>query len=239
MRAPSATRSRSPHAQSHSGPASRNSPKITPISCAIPRPHTHCFSGVRSQMRIRVCSASNAAMPERGIPLIRSGFDDFGAANASYRAQFIGALAAALGRVGQVAEGLAAIDEEIDRTEQTEEFWIIAELLRVKGEFLYAPAHRTPPPRSNGAFVRRWTGQRGRRPVPGRCAPPRVRRVCCWHRAGPMRHDKFSRQSTTGSPRVSRPPICALPAPYWMHCPWFDQVATVPSEGASFVARPV
>jgi predicted ATPase/DNA-binding winged helix-turn-helix (wHTH) protein len=77
-----------------------------------------------------------------GIPLIRSGFDDFGAANTSYRAQFIGALAAALGRVGQVAEGLAAIDEEIDRTEQTEEFWIIAELLRVKGEFL--SAHGTP-----------------------------------------------------------------------------------------------
>ena len=70
-----------------------------------------------------------------GLSLIRDGFDDFGAANTSYRAEFIGALAGALARDGQVSEGRAGIEEEIDRCERTGENWIIAELLRVKGEF--------------------------------------------------------------------------------------------------------
>jgi predicted ATPase len=74
---------------------------------------------------------------ERGLPLLRHGFDDFGAAFAGYRVLiFLGELAGALGRAGQVAKGLATIDEAIDRSERTEELWIMAELLRVKGELL-------------------------------------------------------------------------------------------------------
>ncbi len=73
---------------------------------------------------------------EGAVRLIRGGFDDFGTANTSHRAEFIGELAGALGRTGQVSEALARIEEEVERSEQSEEFWIIAELLRVKGEFL-------------------------------------------------------------------------------------------------------
>jgi predicted ATPase len=40
----------------------------------------------------------------------------------------------ALGRAGQIADGLAAIEEAILRSERTEERWLIAELLRIKGE---------------------------------------------------------------------------------------------------------
>ena len=45
-------------------------------------------------------------------------------------------MAEALGRAGQNADGLAAIEEAIARSERTEERWAMAELLRVKGELL-------------------------------------------------------------------------------------------------------
>jgi predicted ATPase len=41
-----------------------------------------------------------------------------------------------LGRPGQVADGIAAIDEAIECCEWTEVHWEISELLRVKGELL-------------------------------------------------------------------------------------------------------
>src|SRR5260370_643833 len=49
-------------------------------------------------------------------------------------------MAEALGRAGQNAEGLAAIEEVISRSERTEEHWAMAELLRVKGELLLLQA---------------------------------------------------------------------------------------------------
>ena len=49
---------------------------------------------------------------------------------------FLTMLAEGLGSAGRVAEGLAAIDEAIERSEQTEERWAIAEVLRVKGELV-------------------------------------------------------------------------------------------------------
>ena len=45
-------------------------------------------------------------------------------------------MAEALGRAGQNADGLAAIEEAIARSERTEERWAIAEMLRIKGELL-------------------------------------------------------------------------------------------------------
>jgi predicted ATPase len=45
-------------------------------------------------------------------------------------------MAEALGRAGQIADGLAAIEEAIEQSERTEERWLIAELLRTKGELL-------------------------------------------------------------------------------------------------------
>jgi predicted ATPase len=41
-----------------------------------------------------------------------------------------------LGKAGQIADALDAIDDAIARAERTEELWQIAELLRVKGELL-------------------------------------------------------------------------------------------------------
>ena len=41
-----------------------------------------------------------------------------------------------MGRAGQIADGLAVIEEAIARSERTEECWAMAELVRVKGELL-------------------------------------------------------------------------------------------------------
>jgi predicted ATPase len=43
-------------------------------------------------------------------------------------------MAEALGRAGQIADGLAAIDEAIEQSDRSEERWATAELLRIKGE---------------------------------------------------------------------------------------------------------
>jgi hypothetical protein len=71
-----------------------------------------------------------------GLRLLRAGFDDLGEANAVFRFPFLGEMAEGLGRAGQIADGLAAIDEAIERCERTEEHWIMPELLRIKGELL-------------------------------------------------------------------------------------------------------
>jgi predicted ATPase len=49
---------------------------------------------------------------------------------------FLGTLADGLGRVGQGAEGLAAVDEALALSERDEERWCVAELLRIKGELV-------------------------------------------------------------------------------------------------------
>jgi predicted ATPase/DNA-binding winged helix-turn-helix (wHTH) protein len=49
---------------------------------------------------------------------------------------FRATLAEALGRTGQIAEGIAAIEEALAWTEHTKERWLVAELLRIKGELL-------------------------------------------------------------------------------------------------------
>jgi predicted ATPase len=45
-------------------------------------------------------------------------------------------MAEALGRTGQIVDGLATIEAALAWTERSEDHWAIAELLRVKGELL-------------------------------------------------------------------------------------------------------
>jgi len=70
-----------------------------------------------------------------GLRLLRAGLDELGEAYTTSR--FIAFLMAeALGRAGQISEGLAAIEETIAHSERGQELWAIAELLHVKGELL-------------------------------------------------------------------------------------------------------
>jgi predicted ATPase/DNA-binding winged helix-turn-helix (wHTH) protein len=70
-----------------------------------------------------------------GLRLLRAAFAEPAAAGSAPR-HFTFLMAEALGRAGQIADGLAAIEEAIEQSERTEERWLIAELLRTKGELL-------------------------------------------------------------------------------------------------------
>ena len=72
-----------------------------------------------------------------GLRLLRAGFDELGEARSALRfTHFLGHIASALGRAGQIAGGLAAMEQALAWTERTEERWRIAGLLRAKGELL-------------------------------------------------------------------------------------------------------
>jgi len=71
-----------------------------------------------------------------GLPLLRAGFDQLGEARSAVFGRIELLLPEALGRAGQIAEGLTAIEQAINHSENTEERWMVAEMLRVKGELL-------------------------------------------------------------------------------------------------------
>jgi predicted ATPase len=68
-----------------------------------------------------------------GLQLLRAAFDEPAGAGSVPRF-FTFLMAEALAHAGQIADGLAAIEEAIVRSERGEERWLIAELLRIKGE---------------------------------------------------------------------------------------------------------
>jgi predicted ATPase len=70
-----------------------------------------------------------------GLRLLGAAFTEPAAAGSAPRL-FTFLMAQALGRAGQIADGLAAIEEAIVRSERSEERWVVAELLRIKGELL-------------------------------------------------------------------------------------------------------
>jgi predicted ATPase/DNA-binding winged helix-turn-helix (wHTH) protein len=87
-----------------------------------------CFRGVLQVKRGEVVV---------GTQLLRSALEELrGARFAARYTQFLGALAEGLGRAGEIAEGLSAIDEALARSERNEERWCIAELLRIKGHLV-------------------------------------------------------------------------------------------------------
>jgi len=72
-----------------------------------------------------------------GLPLMRAGFDELGEGGPAFALRFIISLTAeALGHAGQIADGLAVVTEAIERSEHTQECWLLAEWLRIKGELL-------------------------------------------------------------------------------------------------------
>ena len=74
---------------------------------------------------------------QAGLPQLRTAFEECRAMPTGYRVLiYIAELTEALGRAGHTSEGLATVDEAIDRAERTAEGWIMPELLRVKGELL-------------------------------------------------------------------------------------------------------
>jgi predicted ATPase len=72
-----------------------------------------------------------------GLELLRATLDELSRTPFPTRYDpFLGELAEALARAGRVAQGLATIDQALDRAEQIGGLWYVAELLRIKGEIL-------------------------------------------------------------------------------------------------------
>jgi predicted ATPase/class 3 adenylate cyclase/DNA-binding winged helix-turn-helix (wHTH) protein len=72
-----------------------------------------------------------------GVQALRRGFEDAG--DARFLPRFLllqGEFAICLGQAGELAAGLAIIDETLARCESREELWYMAELLRIKGELV-------------------------------------------------------------------------------------------------------
>jgi predicted ATPase/DNA-binding winged helix-turn-helix (wHTH) protein len=72
-----------------------------------------------------------------GLPVLRKALELAG--EARFLPRFLlplGELASCLGEAGEVAQGLAAVDEALGRCEARDERWYQAELLRIKGELL-------------------------------------------------------------------------------------------------------
>jgi predicted ATPase/DNA-binding winged helix-turn-helix (wHTH) protein len=74
---------------------------------------------------------------ETGLRLLRTAFAELREGKLALPSTiFASALAEGLAGVGQVTEGIAAIDEALARSERDEERWYLPELLRVKGELV-------------------------------------------------------------------------------------------------------
>jgi predicted ATPase len=74
---------------------------------------------------------------ETGMRLLRTALDELRESEfALPYTVFLGALAEGLAGVGQVIQGIAAIDEALARSARDEERWCVAELLRIKGELV-------------------------------------------------------------------------------------------------------
>jgi predicted ATPase/DNA-binding winged helix-turn-helix (wHTH) protein len=74
---------------------------------------------------------------DTGQQLLRAALEQLPEASFQpYFTWFLGELAQGLGRAGQVAQGLDAIEEALARSERNEDRWCVAELLRIKGELL-------------------------------------------------------------------------------------------------------
>jgi predicted ATPase len=87
-----------------------------------------CFKGMLLIKRGRV---------DTGLRLLRSALDELRETGSTLRyTAFLGELAEGLAGAGQVVEGFAAVNEAIERSENNEERWCIADLLRIKGELI-------------------------------------------------------------------------------------------------------
>jgi predicted ATPase len=72
-----------------------------------------------------------------GVPMLSAGVGELRAARfVQYYTAFLAALADGLAGTGEAARGLAVVDDALEQSDRTEERWIFADLLRLKGELV-------------------------------------------------------------------------------------------------------
>ena len=80
---------------------------------------------------------------DAGVPVLTAAIDELRRARyVQYATAFLAALAEGFAGAGQAARGLAVADEALAQLDTSEERWIVAELLRLKGELVLL--HYTP-----------------------------------------------------------------------------------------------
>jgi predicted ATPase len=106
-----------------------------------------------------------------GSRLLRAGFSEFGNSGPALHSVAL-LMTEAMGHAGQVSEGLAELNEAIERSEQTEEYWLIAELLRIKGELLLLQSTHGAATKAEGHFRQAldWARRQGARSLELRAA---------------------------------------------------------------------
>jgi predicted ATPase len=98
------------------------------LAMAVWQAEGRCFKGMLLIRRDR---------GDTGLRLLRTALDELRETGSALRdSAFLCALVEGLAGAGQVAEGLAAVDQALKRSESSGERWCIAELLRVKGELI-------------------------------------------------------------------------------------------------------
>ena len=98
------------------------------LAMAVWQAEGRCFKGALLIKRDR---------HRTGLRLLRTGLDELSETGSIVRYTVsLGTLAEGLARAGRIPEGLAAVEEALERSGSNEERWCIAELLRVKGELI-------------------------------------------------------------------------------------------------------
>jgi len=98
----------------------------------------------------------------------------------------LGSLAQGLAGGGEIAQALATIDEALARSERDEEYWCIAELLRIKGELIVQTGARAATAAAEEHFQQalQWARRQGALSLELRSATGLARR---WHERGRTR----------------------------------------------------
>ena len=119
-----------------------------------------------------------------GLQLLRAALDELRETGfVPHYTALLGTLAQGLAGVGQVAQGLATIDEALTRSERDEELWCIAELLRIKGELILLEGSAGAGPAAEEHFQHAldWARRQGILSMELRCATALGR---LWHQQG-------------------------------------------------------
>jgi predicted ATPase len=119
-----------------------------------------------------------------GLRVLRTALDELPGINFSLRyTALLGELAETLGRVGEVGQGVKAIDDALARSDRNEERWCIAELLRVKAELTLLEGAPNAAAAAEGNFLQGldWAHRQGALSWELRCATSLAR---LWHERG-------------------------------------------------------
>src|SRR6267142_3643342 len=122
-----------------------------------------------------------------GLPLLRDALEELRETGfVPHHTALLGTLALGLAGRGEIAQGLATIDEALARSERDEEYWCIAELLRIKGELIVQTGARGATSAAEEPFQQalQWARRQGALSLELRCATGLARR---WHERGRTR----------------------------------------------------